>query len=535
MGYSIEQRSVRAGANAEPTSAIGASALVCRESAADPYRPRRRGGEYAPDPVTAETSKRADCVTAETSTSGDPDILDALGDEIAILFAHVHAAEHRLLVLIAEFDRLRGWERAGYSDCARWLAARTGIGMEGARERVRTARALEQLPQISASMARGEVSLTKARALTRIATAEDEADLLELARGATGDQTERLVRAWRLGSRHDEEAWEQERHRSRTLSIRPDSTGMYEVRGKLMPEVGAMLMRAIDAAGDALFKERWIPRVSEAGSQAEASAQLRADAIGLLAERAMAAGFVTRGCGGFGTGADDAVEVHEGEPSGRRACGCGSSDVPISGTRAERYQVVLHVDEGTVSETGDPIHSELEDGTRVSAETSRRLSCDASLIRVRANGEVVLDVGRKTRTISPALRRALEVRDRGCRFPHCGLRFTDAHHVIHWGDGGETSLANCVLLCRHHHRLVHEGGWRVGWWGAGKPVFYDPKGGTWFDGGWKTPALPEHPVRTMILENKRRGADPNEWSPASRWEREADIPDDVMLRASRHM
>jgi hypothetical protein len=145
----------------------------------------------------------------------------------------------------------------------------------------------------------------------------------------------------------------------------------------------------------------------------------------------------------------------------------GTDFAPLSGTRAERYQVVLHVEASTLEKESEPGRSELEDGTRVSAETSRRLSCDASLVRLtkgpsgevrnaEANGAQVegnsmpdpatydgsmrdggprhhstLDIGRKTRTIPPALRRALEARDRGCRFPGCGLRFTDAHHVRH--------------------------------------------------------------------------------------------------------
>ena len=97
----------------------------------------------------------------------------------------------------------------------------------------------------------------------------------------------------------------------------------------------------------------------------------------------------------------------------------------------------------------------------------RRLACDASVVRVRHGRDgSILDVGRRTRTISPALRRTLEVRDRGCRFPGCGLRFTDAHHVTHWADGGETSLEGCLLLCHHHHWLAHEGGWRIEWRGA---------------------------------------------------------------------
>ncbi|MCK5649847.1 MAG: DUF222 domain-containing protein, partial [Gemmatimonadetes bacterium] len=134
----------------------------------------------------------------------------------------------------------------------------------------------------------------------------------------------------------------------------------------------------------------------------------------------------------------------------------------VSGTRAERYQVMLHVDEGTLEEDGEAGRSELEDGTRVSAETSRRIACDVGLVKIAhgADGQIV-GAGRRSRTIPPSVRRALEARDRGCRFPGCGLRFTDAHHVKHWADGGETSLRNTVLLCKVHHRAVHEGGVRV--------------------------------------------------------------------------
>ncbi|MYI22967.1 MAG: HNH endonuclease, partial [Gammaproteobacteria bacterium] len=98
------------------------------------------------------------------------------------------------------------------------------------------------------------------------------------------------------------------------------------------------------------------------------------------------------------------------------------------------------------------------DGIRVSAETSRRMACDAAVVAmVHAKDGSMLSVGRRTRTIPPHIRRALEERDRGCRFPGCGCRFTEAHHVKHWADGGETSLGNTVLLCRRHHRAVHEG------------------------------------------------------------------------------
>ncbi len=323
-------------------------------------------------------------------------------------------------------------------------------------------------------------------------------------------QLEQVVRAWKKGSRKDEAVWERERHQSRSLSVFPDVDGMYVVKGRLDPEVGALLMRAVEAASDA---------------------------VGLLAERALAAG--------FGAAGRERVEER--------------SEVPISGTRAERYEVVLHVDHETLAEVGEPDRSELEDGTRVSAETSRRLSCDASVVHMSrapdgrepdnrapngwepgyraldgraANGRP-LNVGRRTRTISPALRRALEARDRGCRFPGCGLRFTEAHHVIHWADGGETSLGNTVLLCRFHHRLVHEEEWRVEWWGTGRrPAFRDPRGSVHLAAPGRPPRLPGRPTAALVRQNRLRGADPDAWTAGARWKREADIPDDVLFRAA---
>ncbi len=143
----------------------------------------------------------------------------------------------------------------------------------------------------------------------------------------------------------------------------------------------------------------------------------------------------------------------------------------------------------------------------------------------------MLGVGRRRRTIPPALRRALEVRDRGCRFPGCGLRFTDAHHLIHWADGGETSLDNTVLLCRHHHRLVHEGGWSVQSWGRGRAAFRDPRGSISYDGGFRAPRSRELAVG-LAAQNRRRGVDPGAWTAGARWKREADIPFEVLCRAT---
>jgi hypothetical protein len=468
-----------------------------------------------------EEWSRENPASAEEWSADDPDRIDDLADEITTLAAHIHAATHRLLTLLAAFDRLNGWEREGHRSCAHWLAFRTGIDLGAAREKVRAARALEDLPETSAAMARGALSFAKVRALTRVATSENEGDLLELAQGSTAAELERMVRGWRLLNRKDEADLERIRHASRTLAVVPDNDGMYVVRGRLDPEVGALLLRAVEAAGDALYA-----RDTAGGAPPECAppecappectepectpAQRRADALGLLAERAMAAGF-GRGEGG---GPSDRAEAS-------------------SGSRAARYQVVLHVEAGTLERAGEPGRSELEDGTRVSAETSRRVACDASLVEVRHGPDgQILDVGRRRRTIPPAIRRALESRDRGCRFPGCGSRFTDAHHVVHWADGGETKLDNLVLLCRVHHRRLHEEGYRLelNSWPGGRPVFYDPR-------GLPVPEAPpvtdvgDGAAEALMRANRARGVRPS-WETAScRWERVDDVPLEVLERA----
>ena len=455
-------------------------------------------------PVQADES-----APEERPADDELDVLFDLGDEIATLAAHLHAATYRLLTLIAEFDQLRGWEPEGHRSCAHWLAFRTGIDLGAAREKVRAARALTALPQISASMEQGELSFAKVRALTRVATPESEGDLLELALCSTAAQLERTVRAWRRMCRADENELEKIRHRSRCFSVFPDEEGMYLVRGRLDPEVGAMLMRAVDAASDGLFKAG-----SSEDSEEIAPKQRRADAVGLLAERALAVWF---GC----------AERN------------GADIVPLSGTRAERYQVALYVDAPTLESEREPGRSELEDGTRVSAETSRRLSCDASVVRLTeaADSSVldgsVLNIGRKTRTIPPALRRALEARDRGCRFPGCGLRFTEAHHVTHWADGGETKLENLILLCRVHHRLVHEEGYTVHFPRGERPYFLDPRMRLLPHVPPPPPPLPPEPIEAFVQQNRLRGVEPGFLTSAARYKREDDVPSAIIMRALR--
>jgi hypothetical protein len=359
-----------------------------------------------------------------------------LGDAIAELAARIQAATYELLVLIREFDDREGWGE-GFTSCAHWLNWRTGLAMGAAREKVRVARALAELPRLSGAMRRGALSYSKVRALTRIATPETETSLLDFARSATAAHVERPVRAWRRVDRIDAAVNEDEqrRHASRHLDTWVDEDGMLVVRGRLSPEVGAVVQRALEAAADQLCHE------SEDKTEVSAS-QRRADAFGLLAESVLA----------------------------------GNLD---PGAAGDRYQVVVHVNVDVLRDDAGKEQSALEDedGIHVPAQTSRRIACDASRVVMRHGPDgTVLDVGRKTRTIPPAIRRALAARGHTCRFPGCSCRHCDAHHVRHWAAGGPTRLDNLVLLCRRHHRAVHEEGFTVELRDDGDARFFRPDG-----------------------------------------------------------
>jgi 5-methylcytosine-specific restriction endonuclease McrA len=359
--------------------------------------------------------------------------LDRLGDEIAELSAHLDAATGRLLTLIRDFDARGGWN-TGFRSCAAWLAWRVGLDLGAARERVRVARALGTLPRLAEALSRGELSYAKVRALTRVATPETEARLLAVGRAGTAAHVERIVRGWRRVDRLAEMREAARRHASRALHVHQDEDGMVVVRGRLEPEIGALLVQALAAAREALYQRARrdaapTPRPDATGlvipSDAPSRAQQQADALVLLAETALR---------------------HELDP----------------GAPGERYQVVVHVDAAVLADPEQPGQSVLEEGSHVPAETARRLACDASRVVMRhdADGQL-LEVGARTRTIPPALRRALLYRDRSCRFPGCHVRVGQGHHVRHWAQGGPTTLSNLALLCRRHHRAVHEEGYQV--------------------------------------------------------------------------
>ncbi|MEE4184204.1 MAG: DUF222 domain-containing protein [Gammaproteobacteria bacterium] len=365
--------------------------------------------------------------------------LATLEDEITELAAHLNAATYRLLVLIREFDQRGGWNGEGMKSCAHWLNWKCGIALGAAREKVRVAHALADLPGISSALRGGQVSYSKVRAMTRVATPQNEDYLLMIAAHGTASHVERLVRHYRRVKRS--EALEQANrvHAVRECSWYVDDDGSYVLNARLSPEQGARVAQALDAALSTINEEQ--RNAADDVSAETPIAARRADALERLAD-------------GYLTG--DAQDSNGGE----------------------RCTLHIHTDINTLRADGDGAEAELAAGGRVSAETSRRLACDCGVVHWRDDAEGnALNIGRRTRSIPPAIRRALNRRDGGCRFPGCTARhYVDAHHIRHWADGGETRLDNLLLLCRHHHRLVHEGGFGLAMDATGEPVFSAPNG-----------------------------------------------------------
>lgn len=367
--------------------------------------------------------------------------LDLLANQISSLACELNSTNHRWLTLIGEFDRRRGWADDAFVSCAHWLNFKCGVDLGAAREKVRVAHALTALPKISTAMGDGRLSYSKVRALTRVASATTEDYFLSVALLSSAQHVERFVRQYRRGEQELALSREECQVASRELHWWFDEDGSVLFKVRLPAVSGALMIKALEAARDQIYKQDVSAETSEASlSPLPNFAMQRADALALVAES----------------------YLNDGVPADRNT---------------DRYQVIVHVDSQTLASDGEG-RCEIEDGSPIAAETARRIACDASRIVVTENekGEP-LDIGRKTRTIPPAMRRALTLRDRGCQFPGCThSRFLDAHHVQHWAAGGETALSNLVMLCRFHHRTVHEGGIRISRSNQGALIFIRPDG-----------------------------------------------------------
>ncbi len=357
-------------------------------------------------------------------TEPDPGALsdEALEAALCSHASHIAAAECRFVCMVAEVDRRRLWADQGARTCAHWLSWRCGLSAGVAREHLRVGRALGDLPRTRDAFARGEISYSKVRAVTRIATPAMEAQLLEMAALATASQIEAIVSAFRRASA-DEGAAALERHRDRFLHTHTADDGSVWIKARLSPEDGATVLAAIESTRHELEEED----ADEASEPDPAEGRFAA------------------------TCADALVAICEGHLS------AGSRRGFVAGPRAS---VVVHVDRQVLEDPGAEGCAHVEGVGVVSAHTVQRLVCDASVSRVafRPDGTAVPE-GR-TRQVPDSLRRAVRTRDGGCRWPGCERRrYVDVHHVVFVSRGGRTRLTNLTTLCRAHHRLVHEGGY----------------------------------------------------------------------------
>jgi hypothetical protein len=340
---------------------------------------------------------------------------------------------------LAEIDRRRLFERDGHLSSASWLARSHRVSWGTARSEVRTARALEEMPATARALADGEISLSATRLLIAARHAEpdaferSEALLVEAARTQPVSELQKACAFWRQQAERERFADPEERARERRfLHASVTFGGMVRVDGDLDPETGETLLTALGAVLDAEARSR-------TGEDTRSPAQRRADALGEVCRQWL-----------------DRV------------------DRPVVG--GERPHLTVTVDAASLAGQGP---AELDHAGPVPGEVTRRIACDASVLRVVMDARSEpLDVGRRTPVIPPSMRRGVIVRDRRCRFPGCDRPhpWCDAHHVRHWADGGPTAASNLLLLCRRHHQLIHRPRGFTLEFVDGHPVFRRPDG-----------------------------------------------------------
>ena len=396
---------------------------------------------------------------------------EQLEDQITTLAGQINAANYRFLILIAEFDRRKAWAGWGIRSCAHWLNWKCSIAMTAAREKVRTARALAGLPAINKAFQKGEVSFSKVRAMTRVATKENEDYLLNIAEYGTAQHMEVLVKAYRTVSRiadkpedfyaadagiseaQQETRRSEQQQENRSVSCYQDDDGMWIIKAKLPQEEGGLIAKALKELGDRLAetKSKSLKEDSEFSQETrqKSAKSVSAETFSLdKAEKKLT--FPQRR-------ADALVAIAEHYLASSNDSGSSLALNSLKG--AERCQLIMHVKAGTLSQEAATDLGASLDGRWLIPHAARRMACDAGLLVVEEDSlGNVLNIGRRSRVIPPAMSRALAIRDGGCQFPGCcENHYVEGHHIKHWADGGETKLDNLVTLCRYHHRELHKG------------------------------------------------------------------------------
>ena len=399
--------------------------------------------------------------------------VDALGDQIAEMSAHIDAAMHRLLTAIREFDIASGWHVQGALSCAHWLAWRVGWDLRTARERVRVARKLAELPLVDEALRIGAMSYSQARAISRVATADNEELWVGYAKHMPASQLDTLCRSYQNVQAYDQAHGSEagamagavaaaQVAAQRTVTRRTLDNGMVKFEIVVASDEAAIVWAALNAAiAKAPAAADPIPAdptpaepPSTGATGAEPTPAIVAPTASTPAEHWSAEPPTAKAP----TSAD----------RGRRRADAFMDIIQdrMRGNRPQRtpIEIIITVPHAGLHGSAGPSDlAMMADGEVIATVTAQRLCCDAGVVvaHVDAHG-VPLSVGRRTRSISAAIKRALRLRDRTCRFPGCThSRYVDGHHIEHWANGGATALSNLMLLCSAHHTLLHEGGCRV--------------------------------------------------------------------------
>lgn len=439
--------------------------LEAAESGFDP--------DLSATPSHGDLAAASDCLAITNYSNAE------LEEQLCSWASQMSAGECHLISLIGELDRREAWGVYGIRSCAHWLNWRLGTSLGAAREQVRVSRALFNMPHVRERFFRGEISYSKVRAITRVTDPLLEDTLLEFASYTTASQLENIVRRYRAAA--PEEGIEaMERSSRRYFRSYDDEDGMVVIRARLTREDAGIVLAAIESARQTLFFDRG----RGPNSTNDDPTQTCSSAVGAETE-----------------------PVGPREPREHEVCdadalvfACESLVANgITPGHSGGVGVFVHVDAGVLKDEGSSGCSYVKAGgtaRSISSHSAMRLGCSAAVTEVVPTADGSLRETGTTRHIPKRMREEVLSRDEGCRWPGCTMtRFVDLHHVVYFSRGGKSTADNLVSTCRFHHRLVHEGGYRLEMPSPGEVVVYDQEGRL-----ISSPRAPIHPKGPGIEE-----------------------------------
>ena len=333
--------------------------------------------------------------------------------------------------LLVRFDDLQGWKSSGANHCAAWMNTELGVSLKRGWEYLRIGRKLRLLPTTTALFRAGKLSWSKVRLIANVADRENEKTLCHAALDGSVSEVQRLCEGYRWQEGDKDEDDEKNRAlrqwQSRSFTWQETTFGSTRIQLTLPPDLAQAFLNSVEQSLNQLDSSEKKDRDTDSDSNIS---QRRADAAVLMAETSL-------------------------QQAGREIA------------TADRYQVIVSVDATDLSTREHHAQTPskrptLKGAGPIARETARRIACDCSVsTHLTSNGEP-MSIGRKSRICPTTMARTIKERDQHCQFYGCTkTHHLQIHHLVHWADGGETSVENCASLCSYHHHLVHEGGYTI--------------------------------------------------------------------------